>query len=186
MTNRPQCFCPGKRPRWGLTGLEPFPGGLHVFRASFKEPRRVKYSLRLPAALPPASTPESATLWPAPGSLVGWEPSQGEGAYQDGCPGGSGRGGGRGGGGGGRGEEGRRGRRAGMRCSPPCWPLAHSHGLPSHLQHGFPRKPQQRPGPLQPSLPMSVRLQNFHSQEPPPPPSPAKTASCRRQWFPGR
>lgn len=66
-----ECFCLGERPLWGITGLKPFLGGLHVCRASFKELRRVKYSLRLPAAPLPASAPESATLWLAPGSLVG-------------------------------------------------------------------------------------------------------------------
>jgi hypothetical protein len=45
----------------------------------------------------------------------------------------------------GEGEEGGGRRKTGMWLSFPFWPLAHSYELLSHLQHGFPRKLQQRP-----------------------------------------
>lgn len=53
-----------------------------------------------------------------------------------------------------------------MWLSFPCWPQAHFYGLLSHLQHGFPRKPQLRPGVLERTQTsradphQSVRLQN--------------------------
>lgn len=94
------------------------------------------------------------------------------------------------------GEEGKRrgggggGQACGALLPAGHWPIPTGCQVTSNMASpGNPSKGLEggcEPGPLQPSLPMSVRLQNFHSQEPPPPPSPAKTASCRRQWFPGR
>ena len=60
----------GSWPLLGLTGLKPFPGRLHVCLADCAEPRKVKYSLSIPAEWLPASVSESATWWPAPGSSV--------------------------------------------------------------------------------------------------------------------
>lgn len=70
MPNPASGYSLGQRLLPGLAGLKPFPGCLHVCLADRAEPRKVKYSLSIPAERLPASVPESATWWPTPGSSV--------------------------------------------------------------------------------------------------------------------